>query len=504
MATLKHRLVVIGDSLSQGFMSGAISQTRISFPAMIAEAMGLEVGTSFAVPNFQGEGGLPLNIERILNELARFYGTAVNWWELPAMLIRLRSILDDIEDYWERGDGSRPYPHRGVYHNLAVWGFEVRDAYTVTEGVCRRAIPKPGDDSVNQIPEMPMYRTARRVLNPTFANDAMEWTQVDAARELARDGGIENLVVFLGANNALGPVAALKIRYSEDRDLYRLPHERYCNLYLPEHFAQLYEELAEAVAGIRARNVFLGTVPHVTIPPVTRGTPPPPKGTLVPGVSPRRRYYEFYTRPWIWDDDFDKDRHPHLTREQAIQIDSFIDCYNKAIRSIAERRGWHVFDACAVLDELAYRSQNGEPTYQFPAGLVAALKEHEPLRYLVVKTPEGGERVALDTRFFMAAPPRSKGQPARIEKGGLFSLDGIHPTTIGYSILAHTLLETMAKVGAVPQGTQLNWDRIVRRDSLVNSPPIMLCQLRDTLTFLDRRGLLSGVLKLFSRAKGDD
>ena len=38
--TSRHRLVVIGDSLSHGFQSGAIYNTDISYPAIIAYEMG--------------------------------------------------------------------------------------------------------------------------------------------------------------------------------------------------------------------------------------------------------------------------------------------------------------------------------------------------------------------------------------------------------------------------------------------------------------------------------
>ena len=37
---LKHRLVVIGDSLSHGFQSGAIFNTELSYPAIIAHELG--------------------------------------------------------------------------------------------------------------------------------------------------------------------------------------------------------------------------------------------------------------------------------------------------------------------------------------------------------------------------------------------------------------------------------------------------------------------------------
>ena len=82
----------------------------------------------------------------------------------------------------------------------------------------------------------------------------------------------------------------------------------------------------------------------------------------------------------------------------------------------------------------------------------------------------------------------------QLEKGGLFSLDGIHPTTIGYGLLAHEVVRVMKDAGVDFAG-DMNWTGIVRADKLVNRPPALLANLRDTLTFLDRRGLLSALFE---------
>lgn len=473
----RHRLVVIGDSLSQGFMSGAINRPDIAYPAMVADALGAR--ESFVVPEFGGAGGLPLNLERVLNDLSAHFGRRLDWWEVGLAVPRIQYLLDQTEDYWERGKGSKPFNQQAICHNLAVWGFEVRDAYTVTEGVCRRAIPEPTDNWLRQVPEMPMYRTARRVLNPTFGPEREEWSQLRCARELAHEGGIENLVVALGANNALGTVISLTIRYSEEQDLHRMPHERSCNLYLPQHFKTLYGELTDAITRIGAKNVFLATVPHVTIPPITRG-------------MGRRdgRYYEYYTRPWVWDTAFDKAKHAHLTREQAMQIDTFIDEYNDVIKSTADAHGWHLFDMCGLLDKLAFRRNAGRIDYAFPPGLVNELKHHETLSYLV----DDKDRVSLDTRFIRG----NTDDPKKLSKGGIIALDGIHPTTIGYGLIADLLMDTMTAAGVSFPKPNLPWDAIVNADTLVNQPPKMLANLQDCLAMLDKRGLLSSVMEHFA------
>jgi lysophospholipase L1-like esterase len=475
VGSARHRLVVVGDSLTQGFMSGAIHRADISFPAMLGDAMGIR--GSLNLPDFEGAGGLPVNLERLLKELSSRYGSEIGWLELAPALRDLRKLLHEVEVYWERGPGSEPRTRPDIHHNLSVWGFEVGDAYLVTEGVCRRAIPSPNDDSFHQIPEMSMYRTARRVLNPTFSDERMEWHQMRCVQAFASDGGVENLLVLLGANNALGTVTSLSIRPSEWSDLERFPHERRCNLYRPEHFERLYERLAAWIEPVGAERVYVGNVPHVTIPPATRGV----------GSQDAGGYFEFYTRPWIWDDHFEPDRHPRLTREQVRRVDSFVDEYNAIIERMAAERGWWVIDLRGALGALAYRRNRGRPTYEFPAGLVAALEQSAPLRYLL---DEQG-RVVLDTRFLCL----ENDDPTRVAEGGLISLDGLHPTTIGYGLLADLVLGQMQKHG-VASRQDLDWDAIVAWDTLVNRPPAVLRHLKRVLEFLDRRGLFSAILEL--------
>jgi hypothetical protein len=63
----KNRLVTIGDSITHGFMSGAIFRTDLSWPAVVA----FELGNfeTFRRPSYEapsGPGGIPLDIERAL------------------------------------------------------------------------------------------------------------------------------------------------------------------------------------------------------------------------------------------------------------------------------------------------------------------------------------------------------------------------------------------------------------------------------------------------------
>jgi hypothetical protein len=80
----KHRLVAIGDSLTQGFLNGAVNRTEWSFPAQAARAMGVQ---DFRVPEFGGPGGIPLNLEWLIRKLGRRFGERVSLLELPAAIL---------------------------------------------------------------------------------------------------------------------------------------------------------------------------------------------------------------------------------------------------------------------------------------------------------------------------------------------------------------------------------------------------------------------------------
>lgn len=117
------KIVAIGDSLTQGFQSGAILRTTWSYPAMIARSMGLNTPNDFPIPTFPGTG-LPLNIEEALHSMESQLGSEIDVKEwIIRFPVLLRNFMNDTEDMYERGTGSRPSPFGGYYHNLAIWGF---------------------------------------------------------------------------------------------------------------------------------------------------------------------------------------------------------------------------------------------------------------------------------------------------------------------------------------------------------------------------------------------
>jgi hypothetical protein len=452
----QHRLVAIGDSLTHGFQSGAIYNTDLSYPAIIAYELGW-LG-SFRRPSYPGYGGLPINLEYVVREFEKGYGDRINWWELGPALFTLRDLMDDIEDYWERGAGAEAPRRRGINHNLGVYGWDLRDTLERSSTVCLREIAKPKDDLLMQIVENANERAALRVL-PRETKPDLELTPLTAARALADDGGIETLIVFLGANNALQTVTKLEVVWSA-AGYDDLKKKSKFTVWRPTHFKAELAEVVKAVEKIDTRHVIWGTVPHVTIAPLARG--------VATKMSPGSRYYPYYTRVWIPDDEFDAKNDPCITGNEARAIDAAIDHYNEAIVEAVRaarkaKRDWYVLDVAGLLDRLAARryitDPAARPDWWRPYVLPPELQALDPVP---------------NSRYFAAGPD------GRTD-GGLFSLDGIHPTTIAYGVLAQEFINVMRTAGVKfyagdgvterPGPVTVDFARLIANDTLIADPP---------------------------------
>lgn len=487
--TPRNRLVTIGDSLTQGFQSGAIYNTRLSWPMLVAYELGCD--NTFRFPRYDAFGGLPLNIEYILRALELKFGKDINLLEFPFAGFELRHLMSEIEDYWERGLGSVAPKTSAIMHNLAVYGWDIRDVLSRTPANLASSIKKPKDDTFKQIVENANERAALR----TYAGLGANETVIDGARALGREGtvngggpdapGIETLVVFLGANNVLGSVTSLKVKWSGN-GYDKLGSKDAFNVWLPSHFIAEFKQLVAEVKTINARHVIFTTVPHVTIAPIARGI-----GAKVRSGS---RYFPYYTRPWIDETKFDPHEDPHITENQARAIDSAVDQYNDAITAEVraarlEGRNWLLMDLAGLLDRLASRRYLLDPQarpdwwtpYELPPELIA-----------LSPTP--------DSRFFGSSP-------CGRTQGGLFSLDGIHPTTIGYGIIAQEFIRIMKRANVKfyfgngqterTDTVRIDFKRLLKLDSLITSPPASLSSDMRMIGWLDEVADIFGRLNPF-------
>lgn len=456
-----HRLVVLGDSLSHGFKSLAIHDTELSWPVMVAEAMGLD-NEEFRRPSYPGPAdcpGLPLNVEALLRQLEAHAGTSAPLLgrhspELAAVTVQL---LREVKRYWEHGDGSHDDPTAPPIHNLSIYGWDVRDALTRTREDCHDVL-KPGSLLHQLIPHLPSpltshdgERAALRVLTASAGEDS---STVGAAERLAKDG-IGTLIVELGANNILQTVVKMQLTwtpqgYEKLTPAQRMRAKASATAYRPTHFASDYQELVDRVTAMKARRVVLTTVPHVTVAPLLHGVGTKPTGS---------RYFARYSRVFVPEAEFDANRDECLSGEACRQIDSAIDSYNafivdKVTQARSNGLDWHVFDMCGLLDRLAYRRYYEEPSAR-PAEFPDVYQLPEALTNL---SPWP------DTRFF------GSDRHGRFQ-GGLIALDGVHPTTIGYGIVAQEVLVLLDRIGVSLKSKQIDWDAVLASDTMIQAPP---------------------------------
>lgn len=463
----KHKLAVIGDSLSQGFLNGGIYRTDINFPSFIHRCF--DPKPDFDQPSFTAQAGIPLNFEVLLRGLSDEFGADIDWTEYAGVASHTFKTLKRIKKYWEGGLKDLSVERSSPYHNQAIWGLAINDSWILTEKNCREYIEthKERYSVFGFLPEHAKYITSRLVLNPKLTPEFENNTQIQNIELLQEDGGIENLIVCLGHNNALGAVVNLELKWSEPQDMKAFMADRRHSIYRPEHFEMEYRELAERISKIGVQRVFVPTIPYPTIPPVIRGV----NSHL---SNNHLGYFDYYTRFWIWDEDFDPEKHPYMTKDEAIQIDFAVDEFNSIIRKVAKEYGWHVVPMAKNVASMARRRLGGELLRSYPADFIAALKRNPDTAHLVDENDE----TILSTDYI-----RLNKETGRIYKGGIFSLDGLHPTTIGYGLMANVYREVMRKAGVKFQ-KPIDWDHIIQEDTLITNPPKLLAELKLVLRYL--------------------
>jgi hypothetical protein len=450
----QHRLVTVGDSITHGFQSMAISKTNLSWPAIVAHQLGLtpELGgppnADFRFPTYDGYGGLPFNLEWCIRGLQERFGRlALD--DAPAAVVSLIHLAYDIKHWWTHEADQTWAPGPGLNHNLAVYSYDVASAYNRKLADIESAIAHPGLlPRLSPTTANDVDRAARRVL----ANADSYMSLMDAAEAHGNHGGIDTLVVALGANNVLDVVVGLKYLWATGDATRQHGHA-----WSPSFFAADWEPLVGKLRQIKANRVLVATVPHVTVVPILAA-----KGER---LRPDSRYFDYYTHYWLRDS-FDAETDPHLTGDQARAIDSAIDQYNGSIvESVRAARedglDWYVLEMSGLLDRLAWRrylsNPASRPSWWDEVGGAYPLP-----------APIGGLDPTPDTQFFEAGA-------AGRSHGGLIALDGVHPTTIGYGILAQEVINLMETAGVTfPGGTDIDFAALLDQDSLVSDPPATL------------------------------
>ena len=528
------KLVAIGDSLTQGVMSGAISRPEFSYPALIAKAMGLEVWmpddeneepnhqNSFRVPYFPGSG-LPLNFEELLRAIGPDFDDSINGKELTRRLPSILKFINETED----SHNLENLRYDGVYHNLAVLSFQVFHSFTVNSACYDEQIRNSQDNqlferiirelagsiifkwsnvwrkrpsiflhhflnryldsfSIDDGPSKTMYRVARHVLNPNQNSDRERWTQICNLKHIVDQEGVENLILFLGANDCLGTVRDLEIKDMTENDVSDdLEDRRRYNLTSEDVFRRDYETMVRQISEIISEDtkVFVGTIPYVTIPPITQAS------NKRDCIHNGRQYFTRYA-PFFVDRKDTSSR--CLTGKNARDIDDRIDKFNEIIKDIIQtvpkkgKRNWHPVEIGCLLNKLAIRRASDNPcddpdkplTDLLPCDHALLADNLDPVPNVLRLQTENNERT----------------------NGGIFSLDCFHPTTIGQGLIAKEFVSEMKVAGVShvdPKKSdwELDWEMIIKNDTLLEDPPELWDEAVNKAE--DHSGIASLIYRIF-------
>lgn len=453
--------------MAQGFKNGGVYRTDLSFPAILARSFDPPI--DFQMPSFTAQTGIPINMEMLVRGLSDEYGDEITWNQYVGAGAHLFKTLRRIKTYW--GGKMKPLNvEREIpYHNLAVWGIATSDVWLLNDLYCKQMIKnhRPEYSIFSVLPDHAMYTTARMVLNPTMGTEFETFSMLDNLKWLQNSGGVENLISCVGHNNIVGAITNLEIIYSEEEDLIAPHGKRKCTVYRPEHFERETRTLYEKISEIGVDRVFVPTLPYITIPPAIRGV-------NEDRSIPDGLYFDYYTRFWIWDEDFEPEKHPHLTKDDAITLDHHVDEYNTIIKSLAGEFGFHVVPIAKFVSDAARRRLGSENVRAFPKEFIQALKNNPKTSYLV----DDLNHSRISTDYIRLCDDSDK-----IDRGGIFSLDGLHPSTIGYGMIANIYQEVMENHG-VKFGKPFDWDFVIENETLVTDPPVLMKDLRLLLRFL--------------------
>jgi hypothetical protein len=505
------KLFTIGDSISQGFMSGAAARTDLSYSTLIAKHLGIN---DYLFPSWE-KGGHPVNIEEVFRRLQKRLGTNIaGLIEWPIALNLINNYLDDVEDYYERGAGRLPVSVR-PYHNISIRGFDLSSSWQITPDLCESYInASPGNkDNWFGLVDESFLRTAFTVLS-AGRNADQNYSQLDWLNFHHQNEGVENLIVWLGANNALGTVLGLTIRQTSndgnafpegpEKVSYDTRRQNDWNLWHPDDFRAEYKFMLDRIVKIMENNpqhidykVFIGTIPLVTIAPIikavgeindrvsqeviewpvdTKNPAPVNIGELSEPQTLFPSYGKYY--PYFPFADNFKVTDPHLNMQEVLHIDNCIRKYNRIIQELVveanismNARRFYLVDLGTVLNKMALKRNNLQPPYQFPGYF----------EYIYPK---------IDTRYYGTT------RNGKIKAGGLFSLDGVHPTAVGQGLIAYEFLKVMKQAGSFTGDPEkdMNWKQIFNSDSLYSQPVGLLGEIYENANVA--RWILNAIHKI--------
>jgi hypothetical protein len=493
------QLFTIGDSISQGFMSGAAARTDLSYSTLLSEILKAK---DYCYPTWSKEG-LPVNIETVFRRLEKRLGPNISGiFEWSVALNIINNYLDEVEDFYERGEGWPKQFSGNCFHNVSVRGFDMAYSWMIKPDLCRRVINKSKSnvDNVFGIVDEALLRTALKVLETGSEGKVSNPSQLDWLNYHQQNEGVENVILWMGANSALGTVLNLKINqtsidgsaFAEGPENVSYEERQKWNLWHPEDFRADYQFMMDKVISIMQNNphnvdykVFIATIPLVTIVPlikavggqqdretikvsewsVDQNNPAPMDVAELAAPESKKYSYGKYYPYFPFADDFDITL-PHLNLSQVVHIDNSIRKYNRIIQEIVAEankkvgsKRFFLVDTGTALSKMALKRNSFNPDYKFPEFFEFAYPK-------------------VDTRYYGTT---RKGE---IMAGGIFSLDGVHPTAIGQGLIAYEFLKVMKIAGSFQGDPEniINWNAVFKSDELYTQPLKLISEIYDNIS----------------------
>ena len=227
-------LVTIGDSVTHGLHERAIFRTDLSWPAVVAFELGdfrpsgaRSTKRRAAAAAYRSTSSAPASFESE-------FGPKLDWHEIVRARAGSTAIWTGSRTTGSEARGSEAQTSEEILHNLAIYGWDLRDTLSLNATSVRGRLGRPRDDV--WLPKQKVRGRQRRAALVVSRPPRGRQARADHASSCARLGaegtdasdagpGIETLVVLLGSNNALQAVTKLKT-VLERRRLHRRHGER--------------------------------------------------------------------------------------------------------------------------------------------------------------------------------------------------------------------------------------------------------------------------------------
>ncbi len=405
-------MMAIGDSLYQGVRSLTIKRgmCQLSAPALVAEGLGIRHKFSCPDPKHP----ILIDMERWLRKFPNF-----------------GAIKDDLKtntDYWF-GKPASP-SGRLLFENASVASATIKDLYVDSWRTADDYLKSLPSDAKKRIKKLDIgdlnlgkivqALNTRFTLNPSGRASLRDLSQVDlvALRQPKR------LLVNIGSNNGLWDIA-----------FEANPNGKVVFKTELKQLAKRLSELPSRVEHIYFNNLALPrTVPNLMPLPDTVEWNEDKK----PGAD---KYYAHYENRFGFG-------YGRMTGAQLKKLDGHIAKVNEDARAILEaafdgQARLHFVDLEELL--LSYDSKHQRRT----ANNVIKLKNRKTITNVMVNASPFGN----------------------FRRGGTMGLDGMHPTVVGYGLMAQEVLDTIGQAEPDVRRSKVDLDDAFARDKLLTDMP---------------------------------